>query len=200
MREVNEKFQMVPPHIHRRNSAEQAIRNFKEHFIAGLSSTHKDFPLHLWCQLIPHAILTLNLLRQSRMNPTLSGYAQMHGEFNYNATPLAPPGTKVIIHEKPTVRGTWATRGVKGWYLGPSMNHYCCHHVYITKTRGERDSDCIEFFPHKTPLPYISSADNSIIAARELSYALQNPAHQAPFSNIRKAQLVAIETLSKIFT
>ena len=67
MREVNEKFQLVPPHIHRRNSAERAIRTFKEHFIAGLSSTHKDFPLHLWCQLIPHAILTLNLLRQLRM-------------------------------------------------------------------------------------------------------------------------------------
>ena len=62
MREVNEKFQLVPPHIHRRNSAERAIRTFKEHFIAGLSSTHKDFPIHLWCQLIPHANLTLNFL------------------------------------------------------------------------------------------------------------------------------------------
>ena len=31
-------------------------------------------------------------------------------------------------------------------------------------------------------------------------YALQNPAPQAPFSNIGESQLVAIETLSKIFT
>ena len=44
MREVKEKFQLVPPYIHQRNSAERAIRTFKEHFIAGLSSTHKDFP------------------------------------------------------------------------------------------------------------------------------------------------------------
>ena len=49
MREVNEKFQLVLPHIHQRNSAERAIRNFKEHFISGLSITHKDFPLHIWC-------------------------------------------------------------------------------------------------------------------------------------------------------
>ena len=77
---------------------------------------------------------------------------------------------------------------------------YCCHHVYITNTRGERDSDCVEFFPHKTPLPYKSSAENAIIAALELAYALQNPAPQAPFSNIGEAQLGAIETLSKIFT
>ena len=80
------------------------------------------------------------------------------------------------------------------------MNHYSCHHVSVTKTRGERDSDCVQFFPHNTPLPYKSSADNAIIAARELAYALQNPAPQAPFSNIGKSQSVAIETLSKIFT
>ena len=80
------------------------------------------------------------------------------------------------------------------------MNHYLCHHVYVTKTRGEIDSDCVEFFPHNTTLPYKSSAENSIIAARELAYALQNPAPQAPFSNIGESQLVAIETLSKIFT
>ena len=47
MRGVNETFQLVPPHIHCRNSAEWAIRTFKEHFISGLSSTPKDFPLHL---------------------------------------------------------------------------------------------------------------------------------------------------------
>ena len=129
MREVNEKIQLVPPHIHRINSAEQAIRNFKEHFISRLASTHKEFPLHLWCQLLPHASLTLNLLRKLHMNPKLSGYAQLHGEFNYNATPLDPPGTQIIVHEKPTVRETLSEHGVKGWYLGPSMEHYRCHHV-----------------------------------------------------------------------
>ena len=80
------------------------------------------------------------------------------------------------------------------------MNHYRCHHAYVTKTRGERDSYCVEFFPHNTPLPYKSSAENFIIAARELAYALNNPAPQAPFSNIGNSQLVAIEKLSKIFT
>ena len=153
MREVNKKFQLVPPHIHRRKSAEQAIRIFKEHFILGLSSNHKDFLLHLWCQLIPHAILMINLLRQSRMNPKLSGYAQLHGEFNYDATLLALSGTQVSIHEKPTFGGTWASHGVKGSYLGLSINHYQFHHFYVTKTRGERDSYCVEFLMHNTPLP-----------------------------------------------
>ena len=160
--------------MHRRNAAERAISVFKDHFIAGLASVNKDFPLHLWCRMLPHAELTLNLLRQSRINPKLSGHAILHGEFNYDATPLAPPGTKVIVHEKPAVRGTWSCHGVRGWYLGPSMHHYRCHKVYISSTRGERDSDCVEFFPHNFPLPYRSSAENATIAATELAHALHH--------------------------
>ena len=139
MREVNKKIKLVPPHIHRRNSVEQDIRTFKEHFIAGISSTHKDFPLHLWWRLLPHDIITIKLLQKSCINPKLSVYAQLYEEFNYDATPLAPSGTQVIIYENPTVRGTWASHGVNGWYIGPSTNHDWCHHVYVTKTRGERD-------------------------------------------------------------
>ena len=94
----------------------------------------------------------------------------------------------------------WASHGVKDWYIGPSMNHYRCHHVYVTKTRGERDSDSVEFFQHNTQLPYKYSAEHAIIAERELAYALKNPAPQAPFSNIGESQLFEIEKLSKIFT
>ena len=145
IREINENLQLVHPHIHHRNSAEQAIRTFKEHFISRLSSIHKYFPLNQWCRLLPHANLTINLLPKLCMNPKLSGYVQLHGEFNYNATLLSLPGTQVIIHEKSTVIGTWVSHGVKGWYIGPSMDHYRCHRVYFTKTRGEWDSDCVEF-------------------------------------------------------
>ena len=35
MDKVNEKWQLVPPHVHRQNAAERAIYVFKEHFIAG---------------------------------------------------------------------------------------------------------------------------------------------------------------------
>jgi hypothetical protein len=92
-------FQLAPPHLHRRNAAERAIRTFKNHFIAGLCSTNPDFPLHLWDRLIPHALLSLNLLRGSRINPTLSAHAQLHGAFDYNRTPLAPPR-----HSRPRAR------------------------------------------------------------------------------------------------
>ena len=40
-------YQLVPPHIHRRNLAERAIGTWKDHFIAGLSSLDPQFPMHL---------------------------------------------------------------------------------------------------------------------------------------------------------
>ena len=77
-------FQLAPPEIHRRNAAERAIRTFKNHFIAGLTSTDPAFPLHLWDRLIEQAALTLNLLRRSHINPRLSAYAQLNGQFDFN--------------------------------------------------------------------------------------------------------------------
>jgi hypothetical protein len=91
LHESDVDFQLAPPGIHRRNSAERAIRTFKNHFIAGLSSTNPLFPLHLWCRLLPQALLTLNLLRGSRINPNLSAWAQVHGQYDFNRTPIAPP-------------------------------------------------------------------------------------------------------------
>jgi hypothetical protein len=70
-------FQLVPPGVHRRNAAERAIRTFQNRFIAGLCSVDTYFPLHLWDHLLPQAELTLNLMRGSRLNPTLSAWAQV---------------------------------------------------------------------------------------------------------------------------
>ena len=132
------------------------------------------------------------------MNPKLSGYAQLHGELNYNATPLAPPGTKTSVHEILTVRESWEVHVGKGWYLGPSMEHNRCHHIYITETRGERDSEFVDFFTHNTPLLYKYSSENIIIEAHELAHALQNLAPKFPFSNFGDSQMVAIEQISDI--
>ena len=93
--------------------------------IAGLCSTYPDFPLNLWDKLLPQCKITLNLLRASRINPNLSAYAQLNGPFNYNSTPLAPPGMKVLIHETPLERGgSWSPHNTEAWYLGPAMHHY----------------------------------------------------------------------------
>jgi hypothetical protein len=84
--------QLVPPHCHRCNTAERAIRTFKEHFVVGLSSVDPSFPMHLWDILLPQAEITLNLLRTSRLHPQLSAAAHYHGLVDYNKTAFAPPG------------------------------------------------------------------------------------------------------------
>ena len=150
MEEDNETFQLVPPHLHRRNAEERAIHTFKNHFIAGMVSTHKDFPLHLWCRIFPQAIVTLNLLRPSRINPTLSAHAQIHGLFDFNATLFAPPGTKVTVHLKTTIRKSWAPRGQYGWYIDRTNDHYRCYNIYIPETRANIILSCRMTQPHKT--------------------------------------------------
>jgi hypothetical protein len=51
----NIAYQLVLPRCHRRNAAERAIRTFKEHFLAGLSSVDPSFPMQLWDRLLPQA-------------------------------------------------------------------------------------------------------------------------------------------------
>ena len=101
--------------MYRRNLAERAIQIFKSHFIAMLCGCDPGFPLHLWCRLIPQAEVTLNLLHTSRLNPKLLAYAQVQGQFDYNRTPITPPGTRVIVYKNAAQRGTYGPHGTDGW-------------------------------------------------------------------------------------
>jgi hypothetical protein len=101
IRDKDIDFQLVPPHTHRRNAAERAIQTFKNHFVACLCTADKFFPMRLWDRILPQASTTLNFLRTSRLNPRLSSEAHLNGNLDFNRTPLAPLGTRVIVHETP---------------------------------------------------------------------------------------------------
>ena len=189
------EYQLVPPDIHQRNSAERAIQTFKNHFIAGLASTDPNFPLSNWGRLLPQAELTLNLLQPSRLNPKLSAYAQLEGAFDFNRTPLAPPGTRVIVHEKPNQHRTWAPHGIDGWYIGPALDHYQCYRVWIPSTHAERIADTIQFFPTLLCTPTLSHRDDTLQAARKLTHALQNLNNANPLSQLFDDQLRALHQL-----
>ena len=87
--------------MHRRNRAEQAIQTFKAHFLTILAGVDPKFPPYLWDLLLPQAELTLNLLRQSTINPQISALEFVHGPFDFTKTPLPPVGCQVLIHDKP---------------------------------------------------------------------------------------------------
>ena len=115
----HQDYQLTPPHIHRINAAERAIRTYKNHLLAGIATCNTEFPITEWDRLINQCNITLNLLRNSRVNPGLSAYAYAYGEFNFNKTPLCPPGTKTIVHQKTNNRGSWNFHGKQGWTVGP---------------------------------------------------------------------------------
>jgi hypothetical protein len=192
-------YQLVPPHCHRRKAAERAIRTFKEPFVAGLSSVGPTFPLHLWDRLLPQAEVTLNLLRTSRLHPQLSAAAHFHGLVDYNKTAFAPPGCKIISHEKPGKRCTWTPHGQHGYSLGPAMHHYRCQNVYILATASERIVDTLEFLPHNYQMPRLSSTDRLIMAAKVMTDALQNPHPEVPFARIGDDTISALAELAAIF-
>ena len=193
------KYQLVEPHNHRVNAAERAIRTFKNHFVAGLASTHPQFPLYLWDELLPQAELTLNLLRSSRTCPKLSAHAHLHGIFDYNATPLAPPGCRAIIYETPDQRKSFGTHGTPAFYTGPALEHYRCYKFFVPSTGGTRICATAQFFPTNVATPLATPADNLLLAANRLVLALKQPVLSLT-QNISRNHLSALEKLSNIFT
>jgi hypothetical protein len=191
-------FQLVPPYIHRRKSDERAMISFKDKLIARLSSTDISFPMHLWDRLLSQAVITLNMLRTSRINPKLSATTHIFEQYDFNRAPMAPPGTIIITHETPSRRLTWAPHGKDGWYIGPALEHYRCYTVYITKTRGDRIVETVDFFPKKIILPFPSAQDLATQAAADLTHALLYPQPKGPFCKVGDEQMIAMTRLANI--
>ena len=192
-------YQLTPAGLHRRNKAERAIQTFKNHFISGLCSVDPTFPLHLWDKLLPQAIITLNLLRPSRINPKLSAYAQLHGHFDYNRTPLAPPGTKVLAYIRPEDRTSWAPHAREGFYVGPAMHHYRCHKIWDKRTSRTSVIDTLKWLPHNFRMPTANREGLIVAAANDLTKALltsDNDRLHPPLSSETRKEL---ETLRNIF-
>jgi hypothetical protein len=150
-------------------------------------------------QTLPQAEITLDLLRTLRLHPQLSAAAHFHGLVDYNKTFFAPPGCKIIAHEKPGKRSTWAPHVQHEYSLGPAMHHYRCQNVYISSSASERTVDTLEFFPHNHQMPQLSSTDRLIMAAKDMTDALQYPHPEVPFAHVGDDTISALAELAAIF-
>ena len=187
-------YQLVPPHVHRRNAAERAIRTFKEHFLAILAGVDPSFPASRWDLLLPQAELTLNLLRPCRYNPTVSAWEGLNGYFKFDATPMGPPGSRIIIHAKPELRKSWDYRGQDGYFVGPALNHYRCYTVLKKDSQAVIISDTVRFRHHTLTIPDLSAEDKIIHALQTLTHSMTG----APTASTDD-QLMAIASLRDIF-
>ncbi len=165
------KLQLVEPHNHRVNVAERAIQTFKDAFIAALATTNVDFPLQLWDKLTPQVQTCLNLMRCSHIDPSKLAHETLYGPYDWNRYPLAPLGCKAVVYEDGNTRGSWAARGVDGWYLGPSMDHFQCNLCFIPETRAYHISGSTELFPQHCQLPNLTPHQHFRALTEELADA-----------------------------
>ena len=129
----NATYQLVPPNVHRRNIAERDIRTFKAHFISVLAGVDPTFPKFMWDNLLVKTELTINLLQQVTLNPSMSAWEYFNGAFDFTATPLVPIGCKLIIHTTKNKRKSWDHIGREGFSVGPALEHYRCIQAIAVK-------------------------------------------------------------------
>jgi hypothetical protein len=121
------------------------------------------------------------------------------GQYDFNRAPRAPPGTRIIAHETPSRRRTWAPHGQDGWYIRPALEHCRCYTVYINKTRGDRIVETVDFFPEKLTLPSPSPQDLTTQTAVDLTRALLHPQPVGPCFKVGDAHKTDLKRLADIF-
>jgi hypothetical protein len=106
------------------------------------------------------------------MTPTISAYAYLWKQHDYNANPFAPLGCKVEAHLVPTIRESWAPHTASEFYVGNAWDHYRCHEIYISDTCHTRVCKTV-FFKHKyLTMPTMTMANALIRAANDLTDAI----------------------------
>lgn len=172
--EAHVTIQYVPPNNKRTNKAERIIRSWKNHYISGLHTCDPRLPLQLWDEFLPQTDITYNILHPWTLNPKLSAYEGFHGhQYDFNAHPIAPVGTHVVVYETPSIRQSWAAHGLDGFYLGPAIDHYRSYNVFVVDTRSNRVSDTLAWFPAAVRMPGSSPLDLIHAALHDLIAALK---------------------------
>ena len=190
-------FQLAPPHMHRRNTSERAIRTYKNHFISGSLTTYTYLPIRKWDWLLSQWAITLNPLINSRVNPDLSEYAHLFGPNDFNKSPMAPPGTRVVVHEKPGNQTSWGHHSTPGWYLCTFFDHYMCMQCYMPETGIVIITDTLQYipksfvFPKTTTEDYLQQSIGDIIAIMK---NLPNTLRFLSYGDAKKMQPIRLNT------
>jgi len=145
--ETNTTFQYTPPDMHHTNTAERAIRTWKNLFVAIRAGTPSTYSLSKRCKDLEQTDIMLNMLRPCTTNPLLSAYEALKGMFSFNRTPMAPIGTEVMIHTKPTRYQTWGYYAIRARYFAPALNHRQCIKA-VTEAGTVRVTDTFKFLHH----------------------------------------------------
>ena len=158
-------------------------------------------------EIVPQAEIVNTQLRPWSLNPRLNAWTGFRGaEYNHLAHPMSVFGMKVVIHEKPHIRGTsWSPHGKDGFYLAPALSHYRSWHVYVSETGGTRVSDTLAWFPEPFKMQGYSALEQLTAAVVDLDNVVTSlansdkpllqplsPAYQSTLSN-------SVQQLKRLF-
>ncbi|KAL7481998.1 hypothetical protein ACHAW6_007684, partial [Cyclotella cf. meneghiniana] len=117
---------------------------------------------------------TLNTLRTSQINPQLSAYAILDGQFDFDRTPLTSVDTKALVFLDLKKQTSWQTHTIDMWYIGPANKHYRIFHFYIPKTHGYQITNTTRFYPAHCKQPTIKPGDTIRLAVQDLISAIRD--------------------------
>ena len=197
IKEKGLKYQIASPGNHRILAVERQIRTLKTHMLAFLIGCHPSFPANCWDLIIPQCVLTINMVQPSQINPRKLAYNEIWGNFDYNATPLGPPGCNVVVHDRD--HASWGPRGTQGWYITRAEDHYRNHKCLMKETGAIKISDAVEFFPHQITMPGTLTEDRLAAAFDDLQAALNELHWKLPLILKGSKTNDALEKLKKIF-
>ena len=140
--------------------------------ISILAGVAPDFPRNLWSLVLPQTELTLILLRQATLDPSISSWSYFRGPFNYEATPIGTLGCDIIAHKNMGTRHLWDFRGAVGWNVGVALQHYRCHTIVAKSTRAAQVSDTVEFRHNYLTQPTVTPMDRIFHGMTTLTCAL----------------------------
>jgi hypothetical protein len=114
------------------------------------------------------------MMHASRVDPTISAYEALNGPYDWNRYPLALLGCKAVVYKDGDSRGSWASRGVDRWYLGPSKDYYRCDLYFIQETIAYQTSESTELFPQHCQLPCLMQQQHFRALTEELAEVVDN--------------------------
>lgn len=121
----------------------------------------------------------------------------MEGDFYFESTPVAPPGTAMLMYARPENRSTFGHNAKKAWYIGPYLNHYRTFKAIIPSTGAERMSDTVKMKHHAIATPTLTPADRILETARQLDNAIKQQPKSAPMDELTTIDLLREVLLGK---
>ena len=98
---------------------------------------------------------------------TVSAFAHLYGNHDYNTQPFAPLGCTVKMHVALTVHETYPPHTVSGVSVGTLWKHYQYHKVWVKDTASVRIGYAVLFKYKHLTMPTLTTADTLMQAASD---------------------------------